>query len=271
MPEGPEIKYLREYLLHTILGKYLIGIEEYSKPLKDIETFKKIIEVGSKGKNLWIRTESQYLLIHLGLTGWLSEIKNPNTVKYVISFAENQNQNQNQTQGILSVSLNDSRKLSLIKPMTNIEFESYINKLGPDIFTKQFTLDHLKNICHNKNVGICGILTKQELVSGIGNYIKSEVLYISRINPYKKGKELSDPIIETLYKTILHVAFSCYYEYMTERHYPIPPEVAKLCPDNIQVPYLIKVYKRKFDDFNNVVRNDIIYGRATFWAEELQQ
>ena len=39
----------------------------------------------------------------------------------------------------------------------------------------------------------------QKVISGIGNYLRSDVLYISKISPFRKTKNISDKELKTIY------------------------------------------------------------------------
>ena len=46
----------------------------------------------------------------------------------------------------------------------------------------------------------------QSYLSGIGNYLKSEILYQSKISPYRKLESLNENDIEILYKNIIKIS-----------------------------------------------------------------
>jgi formamidopyrimidine-DNA glycosylase len=54
----------------------------------------------------------------------------------------------------------------------------------------------------NKTKNITVFLTDQKMLSGIGNYLKSEILYYAKISPYKNLEDLSIHKIEKLYEAI---------------------------------------------------------------------
>ena len=73
------------------------------------------------------------------------------------------------------------------------ELENCINKLGPDILTDDFNLNIWKSlICTHKNKNITSFLMNQNIISGIGNYIKSEALYYAKISPRRKIGSLKE-------------------------------------------------------------------------------
>lgn len=78
-----------------------------------------------------------------------------------------------------------------------------IEKLGPDILTDKFTrsiwLDILEK---HKNKNITSFLMDQNIISGIGNYIKAEALYYAKISPLRKTGSLSESEADLLFEGI---------------------------------------------------------------------
>jgi Formamidopyrimidine-DNA glycosylase len=63
--------------------------------------------------------------------------------------------------------------------------------MGPEPFSDKFNLNYVVNYFNNKNKDIKSFLLDQKFVSGIGNIYASEILFASKINPFKKAKRLS--------------------------------------------------------------------------------
>lgn len=57
---------------------------------------------------------------------------------------------------------------------------------------------------------ICRFLMKQEYFSGVGNYLKSEILYRARINPFRTLNTLSDEEVNRLYGACLSTIQQAY-------------------------------------------------------------
>ena len=87
---------------------------------------------------------------------------------------------------------NDPRRFGffqLIKNNTNLI--KRFSHLGPEPFDKKFNLNYVYNFFKGKNKDIKNFLLDQKFVSGIGNIYASEILFLSKINPFKKVKLLS--------------------------------------------------------------------------------
>ena len=66
-----------------------------------------------------------------------------------------------------------------------------MNKLGPEPFSVKFNLEYLFSFLRDKKKNIKNFLLDQRFVSGIGNIYASEILYLSKIRPDKKAKNLT--------------------------------------------------------------------------------
>ena len=67
------------------------------------------------------------------------------------------------------------------------------------IFSKDFTYENFEKIIKNKRVSektLPEVLMNQKKISGVGNYLKSEILYASKISPYRLIKDLTDSEIK---------------------------------------------------------------------------
>ena len=73
------------------------------------------------------------------------------------------------------------------------ELKKAIDNLGPDILTDEFNLDTWKNLVHkHKGKNITSFMMNQNIISGIGNYIKAEALYYAKISPHRKTGSLNE-------------------------------------------------------------------------------
>jgi len=72
MPEGPEIKYIKELCKKYLIGKTLENIVSHSDTKVKLSKKSKLKDVESKGKQMVLIFEDFWFLIHFGLTGWLT-------------------------------------------------------------------------------------------------------------------------------------------------------------------------------------------------------
>jgi DNA-formamidopyrimidine glycosylase len=87
-----------------------------------------------------------------------------------------------------------------------------LNKLGHDMLTHDPITDEEFIAAFRKynTKNICKVLMDQEAVSGVGNYIKAEVLYACRINPWALVSDLDDQSLKELHVAVRDVALKAY-------------------------------------------------------------
>lgn len=109
-------------------------------------------------------------------------------------------------------------------------------------------------------------LMKHEYVSGIGNYLKSEILYTSRIHPERQLSSLSEEEIQRLYSvSVEKIAESYQYGGLTHGDF--------LDPDMQKGVFPIFVYKRNGkNDQNGFVIQTLKTkdGRTTYFVPQVQ-
>jgi formamidopyrimidine-DNA glycosylase len=92
----------------------------------------------------------------------------------------------------LKVIYNDPRRFGFFKFINNKqELINRFSHLGPEPFFKNFNLKYLLKYFFNKKKDIKSFLLDQNFVSGIGNIYASEILFLCKIKPNKKAKNLS--------------------------------------------------------------------------------
>ena len=260
MPEGPEVKILVDNLNKTIknksISKILFTGGRYKKhsPPKSYKEFSKIFpskikQIKSKGKFIYIILEGGYSIwITLGMTGFFTydNIKHSD-VTFIINNKK--------------LYFNDYRHFGTITFCLSTDcLEKKLSKLGPDVYSAEFTLDSLKKIIQKtkKTMVIAAFLMNQKKISGVGNYMRSEIFYDSYLNPFLQLKELSNLYIKKLYNSILKIAKSSYKsqkkELSDERNYT----------DEFD----FKVYQQEVTPKNEEVFRKVINGRSIFYVKK---
>jgi len=74
-----------------------------------------------------------------------------------------------------------------------------LQELGPDAMTEEFDAEEAKQrILRRPDVEIGVALMNQRLMAGVGNVYKSEVLFMLRVSPFSKVRELGENVVEQL-------------------------------------------------------------------------
>lgn len=198
--EIPEVKLQVEYLKRVLVNKVItnwVCIVEDSLQSDDFEAFYDALpliveDVEHKGKLIYITCFSEYRRFYILQTGGLwKESPDVGTRWYM--------------------ELNGKKVWFSGEPGYGAIFftedETVLNKalegLGPDVMDENFSLKVWKSlVCMYKDKRISSFLTTQKIVSGLGNYLKSEALYYSKISPLRKVSTLTEREIEKLYEGI---------------------------------------------------------------------
>ena len=207
MPELPEVEIVRQSLSKKIKHKSIKKVIIRNRNLRfkipsDFEGFlkdKKIIKVSRFSKYLIIHFQKEhYFLIHLGMSGTIhildkkKTIKFTNTSFYHSPFLPKKHNHAEFVFDNLKVIYNDPRRFGFFEIFKNHQdLEKRFKLMGPEPFSDKFNLNYVVNYFKNKNKDIKSFLLDQRFVSGIGNIYASEILFDSKINPFKKAKRLN--------------------------------------------------------------------------------
>ena len=207
MPELPEVEIVRQSLNKKIKHKKVKKVIIRNRnlrlkiPLKFSSYFfnKKIIKVGRFSKYLIIYLpKDNYCLIHLGMSGTMHIVNNKSVNKYTNTSFYNSPflpKKHNHVELVFEnfkIIYNDPRRFGFFQLINcNSDLVKRFNHLGPEPFDKNFNLNYVYNFFKGKNKDIKNFLLDQKFVSGIGNIYASEILFLSKVNPFRKAKLLS--------------------------------------------------------------------------------
>ena len=206
MPELPEVEVVKQSLDKKIrekkVKKVLVRNRNLRKkvPLKFENFFlnQKILKVGRFSKYLILHLSNRKkCLIHLGMTGTIHFIKkNKKNVITNTSFYNSPKlpSKHNHIEIFFDdckIIYNDPRRFGFFEIIENEKFlKKKFNHLGPEPFNSNYTLDYIYSKLRGKQKNIKNFLIDQSFISGIGNIYASEILFLSKINPTKKAKNL---------------------------------------------------------------------------------
>ncbi|MCI0438895.1 MAG: hypothetical protein L0177_07150 [Chloroflexi bacterium] len=74
-----------------------------------------------------------------------------------------------------------------------------LNEQGPDVLD-DFTFEEFKERLRRFHGEIKGVLTRGQVVAGIGNAYADEILFAARVYPFRKRKSLSDEELRRIYE-----------------------------------------------------------------------
>ena len=207
MPELPEVEIVRQSLNKKIIQKTIkkVIVRNRNLRIKVPLNFKKILE---NQKILNVDRFSKYLilflsgrkklLIHLGMSGTIHLLEqNKKDILTNVSFYNSPilPSKHNHIEIFFNkfkLVYNDPRRFGFFEIIRDQQtFEKRFKKLGPEPFGSKFNTNYLYDNLRTKEKNIKNCLLDQNFISGIGNIYASEILYLSKINPDKKGKLIS--------------------------------------------------------------------------------
>ena len=207
MPELPEVEIVKQSLDKKIKLKKIQRVIIRNRNLRfkitsgfEKKLLKKVIKNISRfSKYLIINfMDHTFCIIHLGMTGTIHLIEKNKKKKYTnTSFYKSQMlpKKHNHIEihfNELKIIYNDPRRFGFFKLIKNKnELFKIFKNFGPEPFSKAFNLKYIRKYFKGKNKNIKNFLIDQKFVSGIGNIYASEILYLCKIKPFKKGKKLS--------------------------------------------------------------------------------
>jgi formamidopyrimidine-DNA glycosylase len=123
----------------------------------------------------------------------------------------------------------------------------------------------------NLNKPIGNVLMDQKVISGIGNYLRADILWLSKISPFRKVKDLTDKEIERLYKNSILLTWGEY-----DKKYAMEKGLIKKSdklPDDYKREFF--VYFHDTDIYGNpVIREELYEGsqqRFIYWVKKVQK
>ena len=207
MPELPEVEIIRQSLNKKIKRKRVKKVIIRNRNLrylipKNFKKYiinKKIIKVDRFSKYLILHfLEGYFCLVHLGMSGTihildkLKPYKFTNASFYHSPMLPKKHNHVEFEFEDFKIIYNDPRRFGFFQLIKNKNIlKNRFKHLGPEPFDKNFNLNYLLSFFKGKNKDIKSFLLDQKFVSGIGNIYANEILFLSKINPFKQAKLLN--------------------------------------------------------------------------------
>ena len=118
----------------------------------------------------------------------------------------------------------------------------------------------------------------QKVLAGCGNYIRAEALYIIKMSPFKKIKDLSQNDIKNVYDILRQLSWYYYDEdkgnklKIINKKYKLSPNQKKIGPSSYKpAEEIFYVYRQKKDPFGNNVETDKLGTRTIHFVPKIQK
>ncbi len=305
MPEINEVRKCADFIIKKLKNKTITDINilngryKNKGPFKNFKKLKnnlpiKLIDVKTKGKLLYLIFNNNLFLVNtLGLMGGWCYLKNnsnkyehTDTYKYYKKYGDKElmeNYIKNSLKHLNFEIVTNDGKLYYYDVLSygtlkcidkENELNKILNNLGPDIMNNNTTLEVFKNQIlkkNNLNKIIGNVIVNQKIISGIGNYLRADILWLSKINPFKKVKDLSNHELELIFNNSKILTWGIYDE---TKAYKL-----KITNKHTKLPYhynrLFFIYMQENDIYgNNVVKKELYDGsqkRYIYYVPSIQK
>ena len=269
MPEGPEVKRNTDFLNRQLSGKQIEEINilsgRYTKEKGPFKGYEKMLdkmlivsEVLCKGKFIYFKfQDGTSLWSTLGMSAAWQKKETKHSRVYIKTSYGNE------------VFFNDIRNFGTLKYVeTTKELNDKLKTLGPDVLNSYVDTELFKSRLDKKpKWTIAKALMNQTVISGIGNYLKAEILYAAKISPHRLCKDLTLSEIELIAEKSFEITNASYQSggatIMTYRD-----------ENNKKGLYSRRfmVYNHKTDPMGNkIIKETTEDKRSTYWVPEIQK
>ncbi|MCB1861968.1 MAG: endonuclease VIII [Gammaproteobacteria bacterium] len=203
MPEGPEIRRAADAVSVAILGKVARQVQFGLEPLKRFEadlSGQTVSSVSTRGKAMLIGFDNGLTLFsHNQLYGrWytLPAFQYPDSERQLRIAIHTSD---------MSALLYSASDIQVLDPGA-LQQHPFLAKLGPDVLAASTSADEVWQRLTAKpfvNRRLGAVLTDQAFVAGLGNYLRSEVLFLAGLDPELKPKECSREELARLAEAII--------------------------------------------------------------------
>lgn len=281
MPERAEIAIMSDCLGAKLTGKkcnYVIIFEKYNEAYnrglysssnifynqgqsyKYVQIGVNLDKMSSRGKKIIFEFNGFRFVSSCGMTGKWSWQKNNNTMIALLFDDITAYYEHTVMGGNFSICNYPSP-----------EYEHIFKEVGPDLMTDEVDFNIYYSIIKRKRIQhmeICLFMMEQKYMSGIGNYLRSEILYRAMINPHRTLSSLSDQDIYNLFYFSKMIIMETYRSNgLTIQDY--------LDPNGNIGSYQCQCYKRETDNYGNRIITEYDKGngkgRVIHWCPEIQK
>ena len=210
MPEGPEVRREADAIGRVLIGKKIAEIFVQPACLKRFArrlVGQQVVEVTTRGKALLISFQNgRVLYSHNQLYGrWVvvPKGKSPNTNRTLrIALTGD-------THSALLYSATDIA----LRDENDLETHPYLRKLGPDVLSKTLSWRQIsERLCDKRFSGrnISGLYLDQSFLAGLGNYLRSEILFAAGVSPASRPKDFEPARLNELARRTLLISLRAY-------------------------------------------------------------
>lgn len=274
MPEGPEIRRAADALAKAVAGKVLTSVTFGFPKLKKFEALlegRRIRSITSHGKAMLTQFDNEWTLYtHNQLYGVWKIVKagqRPDTSRTLRVALETR------TSAIL---LYSASQVAMWKT-ADLAQHPFLSKLGPDVLDGSTSVAMVvARLAEARFLSraLPALLLDQAFLAGIGNYLRSEILFEARIAPNRRARDLSAAERKRLAAAILAVPRHSYRTRKSDAREPAL-ETADQEPEGKAIHgFRFHVYRRDgqpCDRCKTRIERQDVGGRGLYWCPHCQK
>ena len=266
MPEGHTLHRLALALNEAFAGRTVAATSpqgRFAQSAAQIDGTV-MINASAHGKHLFCEFDYQrWLHVHLGLIGsFLLSAPGPPRGQVRLRLATVQ-------------TVADLRGPQLCAIKTPAEIEAQMAGLGPDPLRSDADPDLAWRRIRRASRPIAALLMDQEIVSGIGNVYRAEVLFRNRINPHRPGNKLSRRSWQGIWSDLVELMPIGVRDGRIDTVRPEhAPQVMGRPPRQDNRGSEVYVYRRAGQPClvcGSRIRTEVLAGRNLFWCGKCQR
>jgi len=301
MPEIVEVKkycdLIKKYCINKkvksikiLNGRYKLhgkfdGYIEFNKELP-----LKLVDVNSKGKFIYFTFEKDFTLYcTLGLSGgWTYKKKDSNTYKFpeVMEFLNVKDIDEYRDKSLLHLNIEftfekgtlfffDTLSYGTISVSNDAnKLDKKLSSLGPDIMDEDLTYEIfyeqiMKKVNLNKKIG--NVLVNQKIISGVGNYLRADILWLAKISPHRLVKKLEPIEIKRIFQATRDLTWGDYDLKEAKKLKIISKK--PILPHNFKRDFFV-YYEDEDVNGNKIIKEELYEGsqkRMIYWVPTVQK
>lgn len=218
MPELPEVETVRRGLARLIVDRTIVATHNYDSPknfpndsasVKHFFLGAKVLSVERRAKVLLIHLSTQYtIVVHLKMTGQLVYVHNaehwggghPND-SLVGTLPDNTTRQHVDFDDGSRLYFNDLRKFGWMKLLPTLEVPNidFMQRVGPEPLEDSFTSkEFIPRVRRRNGTTIKAAILDQTVLAGVGNIYADESLWLTRVHPASRVRDVSDQQLSEL-------------------------------------------------------------------------
>ena len=210
MPEGPEIRLAADEVARVLVGKEIVDVSLHLPALKRFEKRlpgTTVTAIDTRGKAMLTRVDNGLSLYsHNQLYGRWYTTRRPTLPR------TNRQQRVALHTATHSALLYSASDIEILTPDEEAR-HPFLQRIGPDILdrslSEQKVLDRLRSRPF-RNRALGGLYLDQAFLAGNGNYLRSEILWASKLHPASRPADLEEEQLGQLASNTLVIALRSY-------------------------------------------------------------